>query len=64
MVEIQSEFVYIYRSDLEKLNRGMLCFVFIEEEGEEDAYTLIHSSSLKVIFKIDDNKYEVVRNNI
>ena len=56
---LPSEKVHIYKSDLEKLKNGKLCYAFIKVEGNAEDFTEVYSSHLKVMLRIDLNKYEV-----
>lgn len=65
MINIKTNFtlptkkVFIHKNDLEKLKSGKLCYVFIKIEGNAEDYTEVYSSHIKVMLRIDLNKYEV-----
>lgn len=63
MIEIEDDFVYIHKMELDDLKRGKLCFAYLQAEGKSEDFNIIQSSSLSFLFKIDENKYEVVINN-
>lgn len=59
-VVLPTEYVYVHKNNVKRLDEGELAFAYIEPEGNSKEYERVKSAAFLPSYKIDNNKYEVV----